>query len=179
MPKDESGKAIRYDGDGIHFDSQYQQCIGLRRENVQCGNLAEPGTQYCYQHSAPKNAKKLYQLDKWRKRLDELDDNDMAKSVRDELAILRMTLESILQSCDNANDLVIHAQAITNMTDKIANLVVNSHKIEKALGMVIDQSQLITFATKIIQIVSEYIKDPEQLNEIAASIVGAIQEEQV
>jgi len=118
---------------------------------------------------------KMYRLQKYQARLTELKDHEAALSLRNEIGILRMTLEEILNKCDNAVDLMIHSAKISRLVQDIGKLVVESKKLEAGLGNLLDRQVVLTLASAIIDVIGEIIDDPDQLAQIAVGIETIIE----
>lgn len=148
----------------------------------QCSNESNEHTEYCDIHDrfnkSEKEGKRLYQLHKWQRRIQEFDNSDKVKSVRDELAILRMSLETILNACNTAADIMIRSAQIAKLVDQINTLVVSTHKIEKSLGLVVDKDQLVGFAMRILTVITTYVSNPDTLELIAEGIKGVLEHEE-
>ena len=151
---------------GLHHHPD-DRCQYHSDREGQCTNIAEPNSVYCKRHG-----KGLYQLNKWKARVDEIKNDDNRRSISEELAILRLTLENVLNMCDNASALAVNYSQISTLTSQISNLVQLSVKLEKALGLVVSQDELSILASTITSIISEYIKDPDELTEIADRIAA-------
>jgi hypothetical protein len=158
---------------------------GQCRNKVVCvGNVK---SQYCPKHggnrvinTAEKNAIRNYQLGQWQARIDKGIASPNIKGLRDEIAILRMMLESRLEHCKTKTDLMLHTGPISDMIMKIEKVVSSCHKLEKNMGQVLDKSTLLNFASRVIQIVGatlEGVEGADQLNEeIGNRILVAIGE---
>ena len=112
----------------------------------------------------------LYRLQKYQARLGEVRDNKAALSLRNEIGILRITLEQILNKCDSAVDLMIHSAKISRLIQDIGKLVVESKKLEAGLGKLLDRQVVLALASEIIEVIGEAIDDPETLASISMGI---------
>jgi hypothetical protein len=170
----------------IRMDSETDpdRCQGLIQSGVnagQCQYKAVPGCKYCIMHGGgtqaannKKNALKNYQLTQYAARVGDLSNSPDIKSLREEIGILRLTLENVLNQCENANKLLLYTDKITNLTDKINKLVVSCQNIEEKNNNLLDRKVVIVIADSIVTLISEYISDPDKLLEIGDKICGAI-----
>ena len=147
--------------------------------NGQCPFQAADGTDRCPMHNAGnvqkerKESLRAYQLGKWQAQVDRHADNDQVKSLRGEIGIARMTLETIISRCHDANDLVIYSGKLGEMVSKIERLVVSCNRIEQHLGMTLDRTKIMAIAARIVEIVSTHVEDPELFSD---EIINAIME---
>ena len=126
---------------------------------------------------ASQEAKSLrnYQLTCFRAKLERHSTSDNIKSLRDEIGILRMVLETRLNQCENEMDLLLHSGPISDMVLKIDRL--NScHKLEGLMGQLLDKTAIIQFANVVIDIIGEEIADQSAINRIADRIIAGMQE---
>jgi hypothetical protein len=159
--------------------------------NGQCRNkvvnVGGVKSEYCPRHggnrainTAEKESIKNYQLGMWQARIDKGLASPNIKGLRDEIAILRMMLESRLEQCTSKTDLMLHTGPISDMIMKIEKVVSSCHKLEKNMGQVLDKSALLNFASKVIQIIGatlEGVEGADRLNEeIGNRILTAIGE---
>ena len=150
----------------------------------QCMLKAVSGSAFCHLHggySAEKKAEKeqqrIYHLTRWRADMERHADNPGIKSLREEIGILRMVLESRLNTINDVTELMIHSNTISETVKSIEKLVVSCHRIEDKMGELIDKKALQHIATRIITAISQTFHDqPEKLGQLADLIVKIIQE---
>ena len=121
------------------------QASGL---NGQCPFASEEGQEYCPRHSSKKTkfdqdkrAVRNYRLGQYQARVDEFADNDKIKSLREEIGILRMTLEQIVGSCKSNTELIIYSGRISDIVVRIEKLVSSCHRLEVASGELLDKQK--------------------------------------
>jgi hypothetical protein len=159
-----------------------QHCVQLMDdERRHCVYYAVPGTLRCPIHGGRldemhqvKQNLRSYKLAQWRADLDRFQESDGLKSLREEIAISRMTLESILSQCEDKFDLMLAAPKIAMMLEKIQGLVVNCNKLEDRLGLVLDKSAILNLAEEIVQIVGAHVPEETQAL-IADRIIEAVE----
>lgn len=146
----------------------------------QCPLQALPGTSYCSGHSDKRNndidkeAVRNYNLTKWRHRISQYADNEQIKSIREEIGIMRMMLEETLNRCQDNIDLLIYSSRISDLAMKIKDLVVACHKMESSLGILIDKSVVVSFATQIVEIVSKHLPDQDALEIVGTEVLQLV-----
>lgn len=157
-----------------------EQCQGLVR-NGQCPFRQEPGSIYCKIHVATsvkeKNSAKAirnYQLSKWQARVNDFADNQSVKSLREEIGISRMVLETILDKCQDNNDILLYSGKIVDCVMKIEKVVASCHRLEQSTGMLLDKSSILQIAGTIVEIISKHIEDSTILETISDEIISTI-----
>lgn len=138
---------------------------------------------YCMRHGGHKYLAKErkeslrnYHLTKWQGRILQKADSPDIKSIRDEIGILRMMLETKLNACNDETDLMLHTHSISDMILKIEKLVASCHKLETHLGQTLDKSAVLTFASKLIYIITEVITDETLVEELSTRIMRELGE---
>ena len=146
----------------------------------QCPNKAMDECDFCKIHghqqkrSIEKKKANLYRLHQWRSRINDFEGNEKAKSLTEEIGILRILLEEHINRCTSSADLLIASQQISELVIKIEKLVTSCNKLDITLGRHMDATQLMGFATKVITIISENIDDEATLQKISDSILSAL-----
>lgn len=151
------------------------RCKGVTKFG-QCPNKAAEGCDFCYIHGhqqirkIEKDKTDLYRLDQYRSRLRELENNNKAKTLTEEVAILRMILDATINKCTTTTDLVMSSNVISDLVIKIERLVTSCIKIEHALGKSMTEQELINFANGVVDVITRHVEDPETLDIIAAEL---------
>lgn len=141
-----------------------RRCKGNTRDG-QCGNLAEPGSDYCCacggkDHSREQE-RRQYLLTKaeYRRRLAELSDHDDVKSLRDEIAIARMLIEERLNSIQDKNDMLASCGPLNQLLLTVERLVKSAHVLEQNLGLLLSKETAMRLANHLGAIVTEVLKE--------------------
>jgi hypothetical protein len=131
---------------------------------------------YCQVHNGTVHDERVqrdnvraYKISKWKTQLDRFYNDPNIKTLREEIAIARMTLEAIINRCEDQNDLLMNSTRIQVLLGEINRLVVSCNKLEDRLGMVLDRSAVLILAEQIVQVIA--LELPEQK---AESITGQI-----
>jgi trehalose-6-phosphatase len=147
----------------------------------QCPFLSHPPSLYCSRHGAVQDANRQekanirnYRLAKWQARMEEFADSPQVKSLREEIAILRMCLEETLNKCKDAEELFIMSHKISDLVVKVEKLVVSCHKLESATGQLLDKSAALTFAGQIVMIIGNHVKDEIVLDTMTDQILKSL-----
>jgi len=160
------------------------RCQGMIQSGTnagQCFYKAVPNAKYCIMHGGAaqanankKNALANYRLQQYSERVGELANNPEIKNLREEIGILRMTLESLLNQCDNANKLLVYTDKIGNLVNQINKLIESAQRMEEKNNNLLDRKVVIVIADSIVTLIGQYITDPDKLNEIGSKICESI-----
>ena len=145
--------------------------------------------EYCLAHGGNRflakkkqDAIRNYQLDRFKARLSRHATSPAVKSLRDEIAILRMMMEERLNRCQDDMDLVLQSGPISDLVMKIDKVVQSCHKLEGAMGQLLDKQAILQFASEVIDIISESVTDEtlmEQIGNKIMAIVGRVDDESI
>lgn len=148
----------------------------------QCNLKKMEGSQFCRPHGGPiheyaQKQKELqnYQIGKYQAILEQKRNSPELKTLNDEVAILRVTLEQRLKMCQTDVDLLTHSQAIADLVSRIERTVVACAKLEDKLGMTFDRARLIEFAQEIVSVLTDELT-PEQLQSVGDKILATVRE---
>lgn len=168
-----------------HCDAEDENCCDTcRRVSNKTGVYyrAVEGTRFCSRHGAESslNSQKLaaasmYRLQRWQARMREFTQADGVKSLRDEVGILRVLLEEMINRCDSPDKLLMFSARIAQLTQDIGRLVISCDRLERSLGQNMDKPTALRFASKIVDIIDKYVKDPEALDNISRDILEELQ----
>lgn|SRR5262245_6873808 len=144
----------------------------------QCPYRAVEGSKYCARHSSDNDelAKKKaslrnYRLGQYQARVGEFANSDAVKSLREEIGILRMTLEHVIAQAKTPVELVIYSGKVTDLIIRIEKLVTSCHRLEMASGDLLDKTKALQLAGSIVEIVGRYVKDGETMDLISNEIL--------
>lgn len=136
---------------------------------------------YCPRHishqrrTAKKESYRRYQIERYNQRIDQLKGEDDIKSLRDEIAILRMTLEEVLNSCQSTSDLLMRAGTIERMVLAVDKVVKSCHSIEISTGKLLDGSTVLKIADELVSVVKDTC-DEATAAKIAAKIERVLED---
>lgn len=168
----------------IDREDDPERCLGYmmpfsdKGHQGQCNLKRVPNSKYCIYHGGHMeviNEKKReirnYRLRRYEQRVGELARSHGLKSLHEEIAILRVTLEELINSCDNDNLLLLYSDRIASLVGQITNTVKTCVLLEEKVGLVLDRNQTLVVADKLLQIFDRHISDPITLESIATEIV--------
>lgn len=146
----------------------------------QCTNCKVEGSNFCMLHGANKSIEskngeivRNYRLLRWKKRVGELADSEGIKSLREEVGILRVILEEMLNSCKDSMDLLLYSQKMSDLVMKIEKLVVSCDRLENRMGLLLNKDSVLQLAATYVQIINNYVGDPNIIEKISEEIVQA------
>lgn len=147
----------------------------------QCPYKAIEGSDYCPLHGGvhtlhkqQRESTRSYNLAKWQSRVDGFVDSPSLKTLREEIGIARMVLESILVRCSDAMDLMLNSNKINQLLERIEKLVIACDRLDTKLAFSLDKSTAINLAEQIVQIIAEQMPESVDLDSIAIRISQSI-----
>lgn len=166
----------------IKEPDQSNRCQGNDAKG-QCTMVAIEGSTYCIRHGGHSVARAVekgelrnLKISKFKARLAVLGNSDNLMSLRDEIAVMRMTLEELVESCAGPADLIINCGQIAALVGNIGKLVKDCHSIEEKTGHLLSKDALSNFAGKVIDIIVTHVDDENVRRAIAGEIVNAVSE---
>jgi hypothetical protein len=148
----------------------------------QCMLMKTEGQEHCPMHSGraiaavPARALNNYRIQKFNTRLEELVNSGGIKSLRDEIAILRMLIEERVNFCKDSHDLILASGPISDLATRLEKLVTSCHKLEGSMGELMDKQALMHFATRVVDIITEEIQNDILIEKISDRILAAMAE---
>jgi hypothetical protein len=157
---------LRCQSSGQHGQCQYKVII---KDGV-------PG-KYCLKHRCGEHRHFNYNFKNGAiaSRIKDLATHEQIKSLREEIGLLRLTLEAIINRCQDEFEMSLESERIGKIVDQINRLVVSCHKIEESSGQLLDKNIVITIGAMIVQIVSKHIPDPSMLDQVGTEIYEGIE----
>ena len=140
----------------------------------QCMNKSVEGSEYCPVHGGRNKMpqQRIYELksSKYQAVLERQTDHEGVKSLRTEIGVLRMIMESRLNAIESDTDLELNSQSISNLAVQIEKLVTSCTKIDLQLSSIITEEQAIQWTMEIVEVINDHINDSEIKAAIAAEI---------
>lgn len=161
-------------------DSEYR-CTFMTARG-QCLFARVPGHDKCEKHIRKGQLAKLdrmkYKLNKYLQRVEELGEGDDVLNLRQELGILRMTLEELLMRCEREEgefQLLLQVSNISDLAMKIERLVMQCAKLESMSENVLREQDIIRIANKFIAVVQDFIPD-DQMPEVVKRLESVVED---
>jgi hypothetical protein len=101
--------------------------------------------------------------------------NEKIKSLREEIGLMRMLLQTIVNRCKDQYELTMEADRLAKLVDQINKLVQSCHKIEEATGTLLDKTVVINIGAMMVNILERHVPDKAVLDLIGAEIYEAIE----
>lgn len=162
------------------------RCQGVRGETGQCNFEAQllsngKRAKYCRMHGAAiaeksvqTQARRLYSLTKWQGQVDDLRANGEGVHLEEELAILRMTLQTALNKYEEV-ELITQSGQISSLCAQIQSILVANVKLKSQLGALLDRATIDKLAVGLVAIMSEYLPQ-DKLDDVSSKVAGLIAE---
>jgi hypothetical protein len=153
----------------------------IKHGQEQCMNFAVEGGKYCIMHggnailnSRQKASTDLYRIERYKNRIKDLTTHEEARSLHNEIALLRMLLEEQVNRCSDSHDLVMQAQHISDLILKIDRVVTSMHKMEEKIGNYVSKTAILDFAKKVINVITSHVSDAGVIDAISNDIMKAL-----
>ncbi len=153
------------------------RCQSVMGGKGQCNNAQVPGSLVCMIHGGGQQnnkniaeAKRNYRLTIYRDRVNAFADNEQVKSLREEIGITRLMLESLMERCPDLEDLLLRSDQISKIVTQITSLVMCCQKLEEKSGSLLDKTQLFVISEAFVKIISDHVTDPDALEVISNKI---------
>lgn len=129
----------------------------------QCRATAVEGSKFCAKHSPDPQIglRRQYMLNKakYRQRYSEFAESDELRTLRDEIAILRMVMEERLNMIQNDSEMLASCGQIAALATTIEKLVKSCNQLETRLGSLLSKSALLGVANELVQILMQELSD--------------------
>lgn len=165
------------------IDPENTRCEFELNNGNQCCNKRVPETTRCPLHGAnmqlaqaEHKSLRMYRLAKFQKRADELTDHTKIKSLREEIAILRMILEERITRCDSAHDLILQSGPISDLVMKVERVVTSCQKLENQLGDMLDAQKVKNLATILMQTLSDKLNEFADAHNLESELISLLLE---
>lgn len=164
----------------IDYPDDPERCEAHDPQYGMCPYKRLPGARNCARHggvqtlrSQAQKRKRVYYLNKWQSRVEQLATHPRIKDLYDEVGIMRMMLEETLNQCGDSHELMLHSRTVTQCVDKIQKLIETIDRIESRQAL--PPNILVNLAGEWVKIINLYITDPVVLEELSVKLVGVIE----
>lgn len=153
-----------------------QRCQGSTGRGP-CGYKQAPGSQFCPLHggsssgvSQDRAALRNYKLaGAYGDRANGVAATGNVKNLADEIALMRVTLETIFNSIKSPNDMLLYADKIAKLTDGINKLVTGWQKLEVANKELLGRETVLNIFDQLMEKIVELVTDPDVILQLADS----------
>ena len=162
-------------------DTHPERCQGVSKVAGQCNFRKVQGTEFCPMHGGANTAAHQerkavhdYQLGVWKGRHDQFAGSERVKSLLGEVGIMKLMLEKFANMCKCDNDLIIHFSKIIELNREITKTVVACQNLQEKNKDLIDRNTMDVICDSLLNIVSDYIKDQDDLMALSERIYESI-----
>jgi hypothetical protein len=146
----------------------------------QCRHVRIEGSEFCQMHVAgqasalKQEMARQYNVTRWKAKIDHFAGHSDFKSLREEIGVLRLLMETALNKCETDMDLLLYSNHISGMAMKIKEALVAAHKLESAMGMLLDRAATMQLTGEIVDIIGRYVDDEEKIRNIITDINASL-----
>jgi uncharacterized membrane protein len=94
------------------------------------------------------------------------------KSLREEVGILRMQMETLLNKCETDADLLAFAPQMLDLVTRIEKTVVSCQALEQRNRILLDKSIVLQLADEWVTAIAAQIKDDAVIDSLVSSLLG-------
>jgi hypothetical protein len=164
----------------IEHEDDPERCNAIAGSH-QCYYKQVPGSNFCDMHGGntarqqlDQASLKMYRLALWQAEVGQFSGHANLKSLREEIGILRMLMQTKLNQCKDAQDLMLRSSSLSELAMKITKVVEACDRIDARVGKLIDRDQILQLGEEIIKLVSTVITEPDKLQIFAKQLVNLI-----
>lgn len=157
------------------------RCQGVGKTG-QCPFKAIPEARYCGRHGGGKQLQsqradnaRLYLLARWQDKFGRQVDHPNIKSLREEIAILRMTLDIRFETLKDDQEMMMRSGSIVELIREIAKTVQMCHRLEKEMNVVMDKTQAMAWVQELTTIIGTFIGDPDIMDAIGEEMLESLE----
>lgn len=160
----------------VPYPDHKERCQAIGAAQEQCSFYKLPGGDYCFMHgqglvlAAKKQTKKLYDLQKYREKVDKLAQDD--PNLDEELGIQRMVLQEMLNQFEGL-ELITQSGKISQVIKEIRETMTSNQKLKSQLGQLMDRASISRLCDAIVVIVAKHVP-PERIDSVVAEVAGAV-----
>lgn len=115
-----------------------------------------------------------YKIEKYQNRIKDFRDNPDIKSLRDEIAILRILVEERMNSIKDEFSMIAAAGPIAELISKIERTVRTCQAIEEKTGITLDRSQVMQIGDQLIGILIDAISSLNLPEDVTSSLLAKV-----
>lgn len=143
-----------------------------------------PGTDFCPLHTsgASVKANERKELRNYRinsllgDRFRELSGSTLVKNNTEEIALLRGTLETIVNNMSSANDVLLYSDKIEKLSKEIRGQIETLQKVQERNKELMSREHVMSLMDQMVGIMVGVIKDPDDLRNLADQVEIIVKE---
>lgn len=153
----------------------HPECCEANNANGQCEYRRVSGSRNCPVHAggAAVGGQEKRELTNLRlnslygNRAKELSGKGSVKNLTDEIALMRVALETIFNMIESANDMFIHVDKIDKLTSGIMKLIESWQKIQEKNKELLGRETVMAIFDQLIEAIVLRVKDPDVVKALA------------
>lgn len=144
----------------------------------QCWNVAAPGHKFCPTHQGRNLARaeevRQYQLTdaRLRQRLAAKSEHEEIKSLRDEIGLTRILIETLMNNCKDEIQLLAACGQFNQLALTLERLIKTSHQMEQSLGTLLSKPTIIVLGQDIVKVLIDELQGVPNYEERIDRITG-------
>lgn len=148
----------------------------------QCLNVAEDGSEYCVCHQGvdrgPARRLRKYQLATAEDQglLDRYSDDVELKSLREEIALTRVIIQSILRAAKTEVEKTNAYSKVNTHLLTLERLVKTGHHLDQSLGLLVGKSELLSLGKQLYRIVVDRLVGLPDYERVVDAIISDMDE---
>lgn len=142
----------------------------------QCCNKVVPGLKYCPMHAGngqahqERKASNMYKLQVYKQRVEEFSAHTKVKSLRDEISLARVMVETIWNQCTDDNSLIANSSTLRMLLQDVRALVESCQKVEERAELLLDRQAVANIADALVGLIEKHVDDAKILTLIATEL---------
>lgn len=140
-----------------------------------CEYRQSPGSLYCGIHAggaAQKSAERAelrnYQLNSaYAKRASDMSKSSAVKNLTDEIALMRVALETVFNSINNPNEMLLYVDKIDKLANGIQKLIESWQKIQERNRELLGRETVLAIFDNLMEKICERVTDPDVIQALA------------
>lgn len=163
----------------VMFEGDPRRCQSTIRGG-QCPHIAIEGTVHCERHTSGGSRQARDPIANYKfsqqfhGKIKDFAECEDIKSLRGEIGVLRLMLQSVVNQCSDEDELTLQADRITRLVGEINKCVVNCQKLEESAGQLLDKTVVVNIGAMIVGVIDKYVEDKTILDVIGQEIYANI-----
>lgn len=144
----------------VHGPCEYRRVPGSLQCSIHAGGSAEKGMQ-------KRELLNLRINTVWGDRAKEIAGKGSVKNLTDEIALMRVTLETMFNTIQSAQEMLLYVDKIDRLSSGIMKLVESWQKIQEKNKELLGRETVIAIFDQLIEVIVTKVKDPDTVKELA------------
>lgn len=132
-----------------------------------------PGSKHCVLHHHQREDLYSFARVEIKNKLQEIRKHPDSRNLETELALIRHILENLINTCDEASDLIRCSGQILQLVDRVKDLLAANIKVGQITGELMTIEEVTTIAQTLVGIVAEFVT-PQDLETVVERFSSAL-----